>query len=155
MLFFTDTFDGRTYGPFPSVAVAHEYMAEIGYVSPFPTFEADSCDGAIAPAAGWMAEALRITQAPAAPAAPAAPKFYSVKLSETIRNEWLVRCIGDVIPELEGACWNVPVAALSADTVRAIAADARWMMDPRNVDTYPGERAAYRALAAQCAKLGF
>lgn len=82
MFFFTDTFDGRTYGPFPTVAVAHEYMAEIGYISAFPTFEADSHDDAIAPADEWMAEALRITQTPAPVFRLTIPAIYALDFLE-------------------------------------------------------------------------
>jgi hypothetical protein len=54
MLFFIDADDSRAYGPFPSEAVAHEYMAEIGMVYAVPTFEADYFDGARAPSASFM-----------------------------------------------------------------------------------------------------
>lgn len=80
---------------------------------------------------------------------------YTLKLSETIRNEWRVRNIAEVIPTLDGAQWDNETSRFDADTMRAIAADARWMMNPKHVDTHPGERAAYRALAKQCERMGF
>ena len=75
---------------------------------------------------------------------------HSLKLSATVRNEWRVRCIADVIPQLDGAQWDVSVFSTDLQTVRDILADADFMGNPRNVDTYPAERAAYRALAKQC-----
>lgn len=76
-------------------------------------------------------------------------RMINLRLSETIRNEWRVRCIGDVIPSLEGVCWDKPIASVTETTAREILADCEFYADPKAVDATPGERAAYRALARQ------
>lgn len=59
---------------------------------------------------------------------------YRLKLSPTLRNEWRVRNIGETIPELDGACWDVPAPSFTAEVMRQIAADARFMLDPNGPD---------------------
>lgn len=72
-----------------------------------------------------------------------------LRLSAAIRNEWDVRCIGDVIPALASVDYSQPVIEVSEQTARAIADDCRFYMDPAAVDATLGERAAYRALLRQ------
>lgn len=83
----------------------------------------------------------------------AIPLPVTLRLSAAIRNEWRVRCIADVIPALEGACWDVPRFATDYATLEAIRKDCAFMASPECVDAYPAERAAYRALLKQCEAL--
>lgn len=72
-----------------------------------------------------------------------------LKLSPTMRNEWQVRGIGDVIPALDGYAGEEAVL-VDAAVLKEIAADCRFYIDPKAVDATAGERAAYRALLKQC-----
>ena len=69
-------------------------------------------------------------------------------LSPTIRNEWEIRCIGDVIPALANYDGRATVE-VSVSVANEIAADCRFYMDNKAVDATSGERRAYRALWAQ------
>lgn len=71
-----------------------------------------------------------------------------LRLSATMRREWEVRCIADVIPGLDG--WRGELELeLDERTAGEIARDCRFYMDPRCIDASAGERAAYRALLRQ------
>lgn len=72
-----------------------------------------------------------------------------LRLTPSIVNEWQVRCIGDVIPELK----DLPLAPTISVTVSCceeIAADCEFYLDPNGPETSIGERSAYRALLKQC-----
>lgn len=77
--------------------------------------------------------------------------LYTLKLTPTIANEWLVRSIGGVIPELDGYAIK-PGRKIMVDraTVGQIIDDCKFMADPKAVDCSPAERRAYRAFLAQC-----
>lgn len=76
----------------------------------------------------------------------------AIKISPTIRNEWHVRCIGDVIPSLNGVCWDKPVISVTETTAREIANDCRFYADPNAIDATAAERRAYRAWLSQIEK---
>ena len=71
-------------------------------------------------------------------------------ITPTIRNEWQVRCIADVIPALADVPWSIARTVQVDDaTARAIERDCAFYIDPQAVDATAGERAAYRALKRQ------
>lgn len=70
-------------------------------------------------------------------------------LSPTIRNEWQVRCIGDVVPALAEYCGQRQIDVDSAVVAAEIAADCRFQADPRCVDNSPATRRAYLGLLRQ------
>jgi hypothetical protein len=72
-----------------------------------------------------------------------------LKLSAAIRNEWAVRCIGDVVPALASIDYDQPEIEVGELAAREIAADCRFYIDPQAVDATAGERSAYRALLQQ------
>ena len=77
-------------------------------------------------------------------------KFMLLKISPSIRNEWQVRSIGDVIPALNSLPWGVrSVVHVDAQTAKEIHADCAFYIDPKAVDASVGERSAYRALMRQ------
>lgn len=78
-------------------------------------------------------------------------QLYTLKLSPTIANEWLVRSIGSVIPQLDDYAIE-PGRKIMVDraTLDEIIADCVFMADPKAVDASPAERRAYRAMRAQC-----
>jgi len=73
-----------------------------------------------------------------------------LKITPTMRNEWQVRAITDVIPALANLPWEtaneVDVDTATANEIRA---DCAWYIDPKAVDATAGERAAYRAMLRQ------
>lgn len=75
-----------------------------------------------------------------------------VLLSHTIRREWQVRCIGDVVPGLAAYGGEAHVD-IDADTARDIAADCRFQADPKAIDQPPGVRLAYEALQIRLTRL--
>lgn len=77
--------------------------------------------------------------------------MYALRISPAIANEWVTRCIGDVIPGLADKTIS-PGAPLvvTSNTLNDIIADCAFYADPKCVDASPGERAAYRALLKQC-----
>lgn len=80
-----------------------------------------------------------------------------LKITPTMRNEWQVRGITDVIPSLAKLPWATE-NAFEVDTATAneIRADCAWYIDPKAVDATTGERAAYRAMLRQIdAALGY
>ena len=78
-------------------------------------------------------------------------QLYTLKLSPIIANEWLVRSIGSVIPQLDDYAIE-PGRKIMVDraTVNEIVADCKFMTNPKAVDASPAERRAYRAMRAQC-----
>ena len=77
-------------------------------------------------------------------------KTMLLKITTSIRNEWLVRSIGDVVPALNSIAWETEsVIQVDAQTAKEIHADCAFYIDPRAVDASVGERAAYRALMRQ------
>ena len=66
-------------------------------------------------------------------------------LTPVIRQEWQVRCIGDVVPALADYIGQAHVD-ITAATAAEIAADCRFQADPRCIDHAPGVRLAYSAL---------
>lgn len=73
-----------------------------------------------------------------------------LKISLSIRNEWQVRSIGDVIPALNSLPWKTEsVIHVDAQTAKEIHADCAFYVDPKAVDASIGERSAYRALMRQ------
>jgi hypothetical protein len=73
-----------------------------------------------------------------------------LKITPTMRNEWQVRGITDVIPALANLPWETQNAVeVDATTAKEIRADCAWYIDPKAVDATAGERAAYRALLRQ------
>jgi hypothetical protein len=78
-------------------------------------------------------------------------KTISLKISSMVQNEWQVRCIGDVIPELVHLEEDYsPAIKVSEQCCREIADDCRFYLDPNGPETSVGERSAYRALLKQC-----
>lgn len=73
-----------------------------------------------------------------------------LKITPTMRNEWQVRCITDMIPALAELPWESENAVeIDAGTANEIRADCAWYIDPKAVDATAGERAAYRAMLRQ------
>ena len=73
-----------------------------------------------------------------------------LKISPSIRNEWQVRSIGDVIHGLNSIAWETqPVVQVDEATAQEIHADCAFYIDPKAVDASVGERSAYRALMRQ------
>lgn len=73
-----------------------------------------------------------------------------LRITPAIRNEWLSRGIGDVVPALEILPWHSDSAIeVDAQTAQQIRADCAFYIDPNAVDASVGERAAYRALMKQ------
>jgi hypothetical protein len=73
-----------------------------------------------------------------------------LKITPSIRNEWRVRAIGDVVPALNALPWEAEnVIHVDAQTASEIHADCAFYIDPKAVDASVGERAAYRALMRQ------
>lgn len=77
--------------------------------------------------------------------------LYALKITPTIANEWLVRSIGGVIPELDGYAIE-PGRKIMVDraTVDQIIDGCKFMADPKAVDCSPAERRAYRAMLRHC-----
>lgn len=75
----------------------------------------------------------------------------TLRISEAIRNEWMVRGIGEVIPALDGIEIGDAIT-VPESVVREVLADCQYMTDKDGPDTTLGERSAYRALAVQCRK---
>ena len=73
-------------------------------------------------------------------------------LSYTIRREWQVRCIGDVVPGLAAYGGEAHVD-IDAHTAQDIAADCRFQADPKAIDQPPGVRLAYEALHVRLTRL--
>jgi hypothetical protein len=73
-------------------------------------------------------------------------------LSHTIRREWQVRCIGDVVPGL-AAYGGEAYVDIDANTAQDIAADCRFQADPKAIDQPPGVRLAYEALQIRLTRL--
>jgi hypothetical protein len=72
----------------------------------------------------------------------------TIKLTPKIVNEWLTRCVGDYIPELES--WaGESVIQVDERTAVQIANDCIFYIGPHCVDATLGERASYRALLKQ------
>ncbi len=69
-----------------------------------------------------------------------------LKLSSGIRNEWAVRCIGDVIPSLADVDYEQPSIDVDVQTLKEIKADCEWYMDPKAVDATSNERAIYKRM---------
>lgn len=70
-----------------------------------------------------------------------------LKITPTMRNEWQVRGITDVIPALTELPWETAkTVEVDTRTANEIRADCAWYIDPKAVDATPGERAAYRAM---------
>ena len=80
-----------------------------------------------------------------------AKHLYTLKLSPAIANEWMARCIADVIPALADYAIE-PRRKIMIDraTLDEIIADCKFMADPKAIDCSPAERRAYRAMLAQC-----
>lgn len=77
--------------------------------------------------------------------------LYTLRITGAIASEWWVRCIGDIVPAIADTAWAAGQRlTVDRDTVEAIAADCRHMVDPEAGITTPAERRAYRALLAQC-----
>jgi hypothetical protein len=77
--------------------------------------------------------------------------MYVLKLSPGIVNEWQVRCIADVIPQL--ADYAIKVGSkimVDRETIDAIVADCEFMSDPKAIDSPASERWVYRAMLRQC-----
>jgi hypothetical protein len=73
-----------------------------------------------------------------------------LKISTSIRNEWQVRAITDVIPSLAQIPWEMEnVIFVDNTTAKEIRADCSFYLDPNAVDATVGERSAYRALMRQ------
>lgn len=71
-------------------------------------------------------------------------------ITPTIRNEWMSRCITDVVPALADLPWNTaPVIEVGPAVAAEIRADCAFYIDPKAVDATAGERSAYRALLKQ------
>ena len=73
-------------------------------------------------------------------------------LSHTIRHEWQVRCIGDVVPGLAAYGGEAHVD-IDAHTAQDIAADCRFQADPKAIDQPSGVRLAYEALHIRMTRL--
>lgn len=80
-----------------------------------------------------------------------------LKITPTMRNEWQVRGITDVIPALAELPWEAEdTVEVDTATANEIRADCAWYIDPKAVDATAGERAAYRAMLRQIdAALGY
>jgi hypothetical protein len=78
-------------------------------------------------------------------------KRITLRVSEAIRNEWMVRGIGEVIAALDGVEVGAEIT-VAPPVVREVLADCEFMADPKAVDSSVGERRAYSALAEQCRK---
>ncbi|NRF83814.1 hypothetical protein HQ619_07725 [Burkholderia gladioli] len=74
-----------------------------------------------------------------------------VKVSATIANEWVGRCIRDVIPNLPDFYHGRCVLAVTPDVARKILADCEFNGDAKSgPEEMPnGARRAYRAMAKQ------
>lgn len=71
-------------------------------------------------------------------------------ITPTIRNEWMTRCISDVVPALADLPWETaPAVEIEPAVAAEIRADCVFHIDPKAVDATAGERAAYRALLRQ------
>lgn len=75
--------------------------------------------------------------------------FVTLNLSSTILNEWQVRCIGEVIPQLADVTYADKMT-VSEECCKEIAADCEFYLDPNGPETTVGERSAYRSLLKQC-----
>ena len=80
-----------------------------------------------------------------------------LKITPTMRNEWQVRSITDVIPALAELPWETSnVVDVDTRIANEIRADCAWYIDPKAVDATAGERAAYRSMPRQIdAALGY
>lgn len=73
-----------------------------------------------------------------------------LKLTPSLRNEWEVRCIEDVVPSLATIQWrSASVIEVDDSTAAEIKADCEFYIDPDAVDATVGERSTYRALLRQ------
>lgn len=71
-------------------------------------------------------------------------------ITPAIRNEWMTRCISDVVPALADLPWETdPAIEVKPAVAAEIRADCVFYIDPKAVDATAGERAAYRALLKQ------
>ncbi len=73
-----------------------------------------------------------------------------LRISPSIRNEWQVRAITDVIPALEHLPWERENVIMVDDaTAKQIRADCAHYIDPKAIEATIGERSAYRGLLRQ------
>ena len=73
----------------------------------------------------------------------------TLKISASIGNEWAVRDIWAVIPELPEVPYEGGTLKVTPQIAKLIADDCAYMIDPDGPEMTVGEQSAYRALLKQ------